>query len=96
MTISADRRLVVTVGGVLDATAVPDLERIVRAGLSPTIDLLVLDLRTVEHLDDEAVAALVRIQARCRVWPVGLRVLGSEAVHAAVAQDATLAFLPVE
>jgi anti-anti-sigma factor len=79
-----ERRLVLTVGGTLDASAVPDLDRLVSDGLTPAVDVLVLDLAAVDDVDAEAVSALLRIQRTCAKRSVGLRVVAGKAVRAAV------------
>jgi anti-anti-sigma regulatory factor len=96
VTMFAERRAVVTVGGTLDESTVPDLERLVADGLEPVVDVLVLDLAAVEDAAPEAVTALVRVQARCAAESVGLRLVAGKAVRAAVAADpAARASLPL-
>jgi anti-anti-sigma factor len=93
----AERRTVVTVNGTLDARSAPDLERIVADALTPTVDVIVLDLAGVVDADAAAVAALLRIEAACTDWTAGLRVVAGMAVRAAVAADEQArAILPLE
>lgn len=85
VTMFADRRIVVTVGGTLDLTTAPDLEPLVSDNLTAAPDVLVLELAGVTGCDEAAVASLQRVQQMCALQSVLLHVVPSAAVREAVA-----------
>jgi len=75
----ATKQTVITVDGTLDATTVPDLERLVADNADTAV--LTLDLTAVSSFDQAALDALLRIQSACAS---PLRVAPSEPVRASL------------
>jgi anti-anti-sigma regulatory factor len=81
VTMTAERRYVVTASGTLDASTAADLERMAEPGLGPDTDVLVLDLAGVAHCDGMAVQTLLAIASR----GTSLRLIASMPVRDALA-----------
>ena len=59
-----EERVIVGVGGAVDSTTAPELERRVRAVLTAPLVAVVIDLAYITVLDPDGVGALVRLRQR--------------------------------
>jgi anti-anti-sigma factor len=82
VTMFAHKETVITVKGSLDATTIPDLERMVANNLD--VGVVVLELSAVSTFDQAALDALLRIQATCDDQSVALRVAPNDVVRSVI------------